>query len=74
MDTTSLAENGWVPDFLIRRAIRQRCSQVLTEVATGDEVTLFENKMKYIQGLKDKPIAIQTETANKQVLGILYVK
>jgi cyclopropane-fatty-acyl-phospholipid synthase len=77
--TTNLAENGYLPDFILRRGIRQRCFQVLSENSATDDVKLFEKKMDFIQGLKDKPIAVQTATANKQVksncdLGFLTVK
>ncbi len=60
-----LAENGWVPDAVLRRGIRYRCKQILDEYNFGVEKAL-EKKMEYVDSLKKSPIAIETATANKQ--------
>lgn len=57
---------GLIPDFLTRRAIRYLCNQRLQDISSTSLELEVEEKWKYIQGLKEAPVAIETEKANEQ--------
>jgi cyclopropane-fatty-acyl-phospholipid synthase len=60
------AERGWVPDALIRRAIRGMCAQRLMEESAGGlekQAVRFQNR---IEMLRRSPLAIHTDAANAQ--------
>jgi len=62
-----LAEGGWVPDYVLRRAIRYRCGQVLAEFQGQGASKQQEMKMAYIQSLRETPVlALHTDDANQQ--------
>lgn len=61
-----LAENGWAPDFIVRRGIRKLLDTRLESEArryqSGREPVIRE----YIEELRSSPIAVETEAANEQ--------
>ena len=58
---------GYLPDFLVRRAIRYLCNQRLNEIAKATLEDAVDSKWDYIRGLKAREdIAIETEKANEQ--------
>ncbi|KAL8277745.1 hypothetical protein RQP46_009867 [Phenoliferia psychrophenolica] len=63
----SALDNGYLPDFLVRRAIRYLCQQRLDEISKATLEDAVDAKWAYIQGLKAREdIAIETEKANEQ--------
>jgi len=64
--TTSLLEKDIFPDFLIRMRIRSLLQARLKEEEKGSAEANLQSKMKYIQNLKDSPIAVETKAANEQ--------
>jgi cyclopropane-fatty-acyl-phospholipid synthase len=62
----ALCERGWVPDALARLGMRQLMrSRLLAERAQGPEA-ISERQRALIRGLRDSPIAIETQAANAQ--------
>lgn len=59
-------DNGLLPDFLVRRAIRYLCLQRLSEIAACSISEAVESKWEYIEGLKQSAVAIETDKANEQ--------
>lgn len=59
-------DNGLLPDFFVRRAIRYLCNQRLSEIAASSLTEAVESKWEYIEGLKKSAVAIETEKANEQ--------
>jgi cyclopropane-fatty-acyl-phospholipid synthase len=59
--TLNLAENGWLPDLVvkagIRRLLRERISSINSDPCLAAEL---------IRQMRESPIAIETETANDQ--------
>lgn len=62
----ALLDRGIIPDFLLRIAIRYLCRERLQWVSTEDLTKAQERKTQYIEGLKERPIAIHTDKANEQ--------
>jgi cyclopropane-fatty-acyl-phospholipid synthase len=62
----SLAEAGWVPDYILRKGIRYRCAQILQEFRKGDVTLEHSQKLDFVRKLKQQPIAINTKDANEQ--------
>lgn len=62
-----MAENGYLPDIFVRRAIHSRFLGVLAEHERPTLTQELEDKMKYIEQSKQRnKIAFQTDKANKQ--------
>ncbi|WP_416396678.1 SAM-dependent methyltransferase [Allohahella sp. A8] len=65
MNVIKLAEDGWLPDSMIRFGIRRLCVDRLKT-----ERRLLENSQNHfqqrLQSLRESPIAIETEAANTQ--------
>jgi len=59
-------EHGLVPDFLIRRGIRRLNLIRLREESKGNPVSQLKAKMEFIDILKNCPVAIETDAANRQ--------
>lgn len=59
-------DEGSIPDFLVRRAIRHLCNARLTEIASTSMEAAVEAKWDYIEKLKVGEVAIETEKANEQ--------
>lgn len=51
---------------MIRIGIRRQLAQRLAEIKTSTLTAEYERKMKYIELLRTRPIAIETATANTQ--------
>jgi cyclopropane-fatty-acyl-phospholipid synthase len=62
----SLLERDLVPDWLIRRQIRQLLAQRLTEEDKGDPESQQRHLMGMVLKLRESPIAIHTAEANVQ--------
>ena len=60
MNLISLAEDGYLPDFLIRLGIRRLLRRRRDEVSSEVELSAF------VDELRRSPLAIATETANRQ--------
>jgi cyclopropane-fatty-acyl-phospholipid synthase len=61
-----LAERGLIPDALLRSGIRQQCAQRLREEQAGGieaQAALFSQRLA---ALRDSPVAIHTDAANRQ--------
>lgn len=59
-------DRGVIPDPIVRRAIRYLCNQRLKEIASSSIEEQAEAKWKYVEDLKQRPVAIETEKANEQ--------
>jgi cyclopropane-fatty-acyl-phospholipid synthase len=66
MSLLKLAENGTIPDFLIRKGIRKLCQQRLLDEGINDLSQADQRYNALIQQLKESPIAIETKAANEQ--------
>ena len=67
MDPTDyLIDNGYLPQFVIRRGIRRLLAQRVSEIASTSLTHAWETKQKYIELLRTRPIAINTADANTQ--------
>jgi cyclopropane fatty-acyl-phospholipid synthase-like methyltransferase len=58
-------ENGWIPDYVIRFFVRQRCRERLSAELNSQE-TKMKFLQKFIRDISSQPIAIATNTANRQ--------
>lgn len=63
---TSLLENNRIPDFLIRKGIRNLLKQRLSEEKKATPDLQQAHLMELIKELKSSPIAINTADANEQ--------
>jgi len=61
-----ILERGWVPDWVIRRAIRQRCASRLAQEDQKDSAAQQRRLERFLEELRSSPIAIQTDAANEQ--------
>lgn len=61
-----LAENGTLPDFLIKRGIKNLCNDRLKWAKSLGPDRLHEHNQKWIEELKQSPIALVPEKANEQ--------
>ena len=61
-----LAERGWIPDFLLRIAVR------FISKARLKKLNSFSEKLAVLSSLKDGPIAESTPSANKQHYAVSY--
>ena len=61
-----LMERGLIPDTLIRNGIRRLNQRRLRQEDTGDPVSQLKAKMDFIEMLRNDPVAIETEAANRQ--------
>lgn len=66
MNLTDLAENGILPDALIRLGIRRLCRQRLLDEGERDCESADGRFRALIESLKLSPIAIETRAANEQ--------
>lgn len=62
----SLLEKDQIPDFIIRKGIRQLLKQRLTQEDKGETEAQRAHLMKLIEELKKSPIAVNTADANEQ--------
>jgi cyclopropane-fatty-acyl-phospholipid synthase len=61
-----LLERDLFPDFLIRIGIRNTCAQRLAEEYTGNFEQQQEKFMRFVERLRESPIAVETRAANEQ--------
>jgi cyclopropane-fatty-acyl-phospholipid synthase len=66
MDLIDLAEKGRVPDRLIRLGIRRLLSARLRKEDQGDVEQQRASQERFINELRNSPIAIETDEANRQ--------
>lgn len=62
----SWTEAGMVPDPVIRTAIRRLLGNKLREIRAADIEQVAETKSRFVQMMKDSPIALVPELANEQ--------
>ena len=69
-----LLEQNKVPDFLIRKGIRQLLKKRLEEEDMGNTEAQQAHLMKLIDFLKSSPIAVNTADANQQhYLSLIHI-
>ncbi|MEO5628326.1 MAG: cyclopropane-fatty-acyl-phospholipid synthase family protein [Thermomonas sp.] len=61
-----LAERGLVPDALLRAGIRRMCTQRLAEESAGGPDAVGMRFQQQIGLLRESPVAIHTDAANRQ--------
>ena len=61
-----LAERGLLPDWLIRLGIRRLLAARLRKEDRGDVERQREAQERFIEELRESPIAIATDEANRQ--------
>jgi hypothetical protein len=61
-----LLDNGYLPHAVIRVGIRRQLADRLQSIATTSLESGYASKMKYVELLRERPIAIETNTANEQ--------
>lgn len=61
-----LVEQGWVPDWFIRRAIQRLCSKRLSSLNVGSEQANLEHQRTFMEAARQSPIALVPEKANEQ--------
>ncbi len=66
MSVLKLAENGSIPDFLLRKGIRKLCRQRLVDEGAQDVGHADQRFNDLIKQLKESPVAIETQAANEQ--------
>jgi cyclopropane fatty-acyl-phospholipid synthase-like methyltransferase len=59
-------DNGYLPHPIIRYGIRQQLADRLRSIASTSLTSAYETKMKYVEALRARPIAIETGKANEQ--------
>jgi len=59
-------ERGVFPDWLIRFGIRRRLAKRLADLRAGGPEAMHERKRALIEGLRESPVAIETDAANAQ--------
>lgn len=66
MNLDKILAKGWLPDFLLRYAIRKVLAHKLKKQRIPDVEKRFEKLNQFIAGLKEEAIAVQTDAANEQ--------
>ncbi|KJX99636.1 cyclopropane-fatty-acyl-phospholipid synthase/SAM-dependent methyltransferase like protein [Zymoseptoria brevis] len=61
-----VVDGGYLPEFVLRRGIRSQLRERINTIKTTDLASAYETKMKYVELLRSRPIAIETATANEQ--------
>jgi cyclopropane-fatty-acyl-phospholipid synthase len=61
-----LAERSVLPDGVIRQGIRRRVAQTLRELNEGTPAERMERKQRFIEEMRESPIAIAIGEANEQ--------
>lgn len=61
-----LAERGVLPDALLRLGIRRLCAQRLREESSGGIEMQSAGFLRQLAALRDSPVAIHTDAANRQ--------
>lgn len=66
MSLIDLCERGLVPDALTRYGIRRLCAQRLRDEHADDAVAAWEQFRRRLDELRQSPLAIETDAANRQ--------
>ena len=61
-----LLDGGYLPHSLIRLGIRRQLADRLQSISSTSLTSAYETKMKYVELLRTRPIAVETSTANEQ--------
>ena len=61
-----MAENGLIPDYLVKLGIRKLCRERLTWAKDLGDRGIKANKRYWVEKLKVSPIALLPEKANEQ--------
>ena len=61
-----LAEKGLIPDFMIRAGIVRNCKNRLRNESSFSKQELDAKKQKWVEQMKESPIALVPEKANEQ--------
>ncbi|KAF2654770.1 cyclopropane-fatty-acyl-phospholipid synthase-like protein [Lophiostoma macrostomum CBS 122681] len=61
-----LLDGGYLPHSLIRIGIRRQLADRLSSISSTSLTSAYATKMKYVELLRTRPIAIETSTANEQ--------
>ncbi|KAF2721342.1 S-adenosyl-L-methionine-dependent methyltransferase [Polychaeton citri CBS 116435] len=59
-------DSGYLPDFVLRRGIRAQLRDRVNMIASTSLASAYETKMRYVDLLRTRPIAIETAAANTQ--------
>lgn len=62
----TLIDGGYLPEFILRRGIRAQLRDRIRQISTTSLTDAYATKMKYIDLLRTRPIAIETGKANEQ--------
>lgn len=62
----TLLDGGYLPTPVIRAGIRQQLRQRISSIQQTSNASAYETKMKYVDLLRTRPIAIETAAANEQ--------
>ncbi|MBW0487552.1 hypothetical protein O181_027267 [Austropuccinia psidii MF-1] len=62
----ALIDRGWVPDWILRRAIRYLCGNRLKTLDEGSFEERHDRKLNFVAGLCSQPVAIKQDKANEQ--------
>jgi len=62
----ALLERDLLPDFLIRFGIRRLLAARLREEDKGDPEAQQAHFMRFVESLRESPVAIETQAANEQ--------
>ena len=60
-----LAEKGYLPDFILKKAIKKILMSRLKEISNERDIKA-DSKLDFFENLKNSPIAISTNDANEQ--------
>jgi cation-transporting P-type ATPase 13A2 len=62
----NLLDGGYLPHSVIRIGIRQQLKQRITLISATSLEESYVKKMRYLDLLRSRPIAIETKAANEQ--------
>ncbi|KAF2768684.1 S-adenosyl-L-methionine-dependent methyltransferase [Teratosphaeria nubilosa] len=62
----AVVDGGYLPEFLLRRVIRAQLQDRINTIASTSLEQAYETKMRYVDLLRSRPIAIETAKANEQ--------
>jgi len=62
----TLLDGGYLPSAVIRQGIRAQLRQRINQIKATSNASAYETKMKYVDLLRSRPIAIETGKANEQ--------
>ena len=66
MNLDKLLARGWIPDFLLRFGVRRLLKKRIRDQKISEVEKRQQNKIDFINDLKQQPIAIKTAEANEQ--------